>query len=88
MFKVFVFEHIICGPINDSSLTLASLAVLEVILDLSPSHIVMKGVAHAIMHKLTRKETGGGETLCDRIWSSGVGFVRLLSLLSDEMIKA
>ncbi|GJQ74761.1 hypothetical protein Trydic_g21607 [Trypoxylus dichotomus] len=39
-------------------------AVLEVILDITPLHIVMVAVAHVAMYKLTRAGTGGDETLC------------------------
>ncbi|GJQ78554.1 hypothetical protein Trydic_g11665 [Trypoxylus dichotomus] len=41
-------------------------AVLEVILDLTPLHIVVEGVAHAAMYRLTRAGTEGNEMACQR----------------------
>ncbi|GJQ80820.1 hypothetical protein Trydic_g9407 [Trypoxylus dichotomus] len=47
-------------------------AALEVVLDLTPLHIVVEGVAYAEIYRLTRAGTEGNEIARQRAWSSQV----------------
>ncbi|GJQ81929.1 hypothetical protein Trydic_g20396 [Trypoxylus dichotomus] len=62
-------------------------AALEVILDLTPLHIVVEAMAYAAMHKLTRAGAEGNEIAFQRAWSSRAEHSPLLSLPSNEKLK-
>ncbi|GJQ75073.1 hypothetical protein Trydic_g9686 [Trypoxylus dichotomus] len=62
-------------------------AALEIILHLTPLHIVVKGVVHAAMYRLTSAGTEGNETACQRAWSSREEPSPFLNLPNEEMGK-
>ncbi|GJQ79987.1 hypothetical protein Trydic_g9462 [Trypoxylus dichotomus] len=79
-------QRLACVYITGAIQTCPAVA-LEVILDLTPLHVVVEGLGHAEMYRLTSAATGGDKTLSQRAWSSRVKLYPLLSLPNDEMVR-